>query len=357
MRVVVGLGILLVVCAVPQAAAAQDAAAQTHDEHAAPAATPPIHVQGFMDIDYLQSDDAKTTDGFMLGQFAGHVIARLGNKVTFFAETSVTAQQTGFTVELERAILRYDYNDHLKISLGKYHTPINYWNIAYHHGLWLQTTVARPEMIKAGGTFEPVHFVGLLAEGTISSPTLGLAYNVGIGNGRSTLIGRAGEGGDVNRNRAWLARLYARPASTPGLEFGGSVYHDLVPDAGSGVRELISSAYVALTSEEPEIIAEFADVRHHDPATQLVYHSKGGYVQFAYRFPKAPKWKPYVRVDKISADAGEPVFGEVDSRIASSGIRFELSDQAALKAEYRWTRRLGDSRGVNALYLQAAFTF
>jgi opacity protein-like surface antigen len=352
----VGLGILLVVCAVPRGVAAQDAEAPMQD-HAPPATSPAIHMQGFMDIDYVQSDDAKAIDGFTLGQFAGHLIARLGNKVTFFGEASVTASETGFTVELERAILRYDYNDHFKISLGKYHTPINYWNIAYHHGLWLQTTVARPEMVRVGGTFEPVHFVGLLAEGTLSSPALGLNYNVGFGNGRSTLIGRAGDAGDVNRNRAWLARLYARPASAPGVEFGGSVYHDLVPNAGSGVPELITSAYIAVTSERPEIIAEFADVRHHDPTTQLDYHSKGGYVQAAYRLPNAPRWKPYARFDKLSADEGEPVFGPLDTRIFSSGLRFELSDQAAIKAEYRWTRHFGDPRGINALYLQAAFTF
>jgi len=357
-RVVVCLGLLLVVCALPRAVAAQDAAPQ-HDEHAPSGLSPSIHMQGFMDIDYVKSDDPnpKTVDGFSLGQFVGHLSGSLGNKVTFFGETSVTAQQTGFTVELERAILRYDYNDHFKISLGKYHTPINYWNIAFHHGLWLQTTVARPEMIKVGGTFEPVHFIGLLAEGTISSPTLGLNYNLGVGNGRSTLIGRAGDAGDVNRNRAWLARLYSRPAATPGLELGGSVYHDLVPNGGSGVPELITSAYVALTSEKPEVIAEFADVRHHDPTTLIDYHSKAGYAQVAYRLPHAPRWKPYARVEKLDANVAEPVFGGLDTRIALSGVRFELSDLAAVKAEYRWTRRLGDPRGINALYLQTAFVF
>jgi hypothetical protein len=356
-RVVVCLGILLVVSTVPCEVAAQDAPASMHDEHASAGGSPAIHLQGFMDLDYVQTDDHKAVDGFTLGQFVGHLSASLGKKVTFFAETSFTAQQTGFTVEVERAIVRYDYNDHFKISLGKYHTPINYWNIAYHHGLWLQTSVARPEMIKVGGTFEPVHFVGLLAEGSISSPTLGLKYNVGVGNGRSTLIGRAGDAGDVNRNRAWLARLYSRPAATPGLEFGGSVYHDLVPNGGSGVPELITSAYVALTSETPEIIAEFADVRHQDPKTLLDYHSKAGYVQVAYRFTEAPRWKPYARIEKLTADVAEPVFGGLDTRIASSGVRFELTDQAAVKAEYRWSRRFGDTRGVNAVYLQTAFTF
>jgi hypothetical protein len=311
-----------------------------------------------MDLNYLQSDDGAATDGFSLGQFAMHLSSDLGNKVSFFAETSFTAQQTGFTVEVERAILRYDYNDHFKISVGRYHTPINYWNVAYHHGLWLQTTVSRPEMIRVGGTFEPVHFVGLLAEGLISSPTLGLAYNAGVGNGRSTIISRAGDPGDVNRNRAWLGRLYARPAGVRGLEFGGSVYHDVVPVTNTpGYPEFTTAAYVALTRESPEIIAEFSDVRHHDPNTLTDFHSKGGYVQGAWRLVQAPRWKPYIRYEKLVGDAGEPVFGDLDTRILSSGIRFELSDQAALKAEYRHSRRFGNVGPVNAAYFQAALTF
>jgi len=38
-------------------------------------------------------------------------------------------------------LIRYDYNDFFKLSFGRYHTPINYWNTAFHHGLWLQTTI------------------------------------------------------------------------------------------------------------------------------------------------------------------------------------------------------------------------
>jgi hypothetical protein len=73
--------------------------------------------------------------------------------------------------------------------------------------------------------------------------------------------------------------------------------------------------------------------------------------------PQAPRWKPYARFEKLDSNVAEPVFGGLDTRIALSGVRFELSDLAALKAEYRWTRRLGDPRGINALYLQTAFVF
>jgi hypothetical protein len=90
-------------------------------------------------------------------------------------------------------ILRFDRSDTLKLSVGRYHTPINFWNTAFHHGQWLQTTVTRPEMIQFGGKLLPVHFVGGLMEGAVPAGGLDLHYQVGVGNGRSSVISRGGD--------------------------------------------------------------------------------------------------------------------------------------------------------------------
>ena len=328
-----------------------------HDSPPTVNSDPALHLRGFTDIDFSQTDDEASPGGFNLGQLALHLSASLGPKVSFFGETSFTARSTAFTVEVERAILRYDYNDRFKISVGRYHTPINYWNTAFHHGLWLQTTISRPEMIQTGGTFQPVHFVGLLAEGTVGPPAIGLGYNLGVGNGRGSIISRAGDAGDANGNRAWLAKVYARPASLYFLEAGGAVYHDLVPVANTeGFPELISSAYLALTSEMPEVIAEFANVRHHDRASGLDYNSQAFYLQAAARLPTLAALKPYARIEKMLGENAEPVFGDVSSSTATAGVRFELTDVVALKGEYRRMHRPGRV-AVNGLYLQAALTF
>jgi hypothetical protein len=342
---------LLLVPAPARAQADHDAA-----QHAA-VDGPAIHLRGFTDIDFAQTDNDASPDGFSLGQFAAHMSASLGEKVSFFGETSATAHSDSFSVEVERAILRYDYNDRFKISVGRYHTPINYWNTAFHHGLWLQTTISRPDMIRGGGTFQPVHFVGLLAEGTVGPSAAGLGYNLGVGNGRGAVISRAGDAGDVNRNRAWLAKLYARPASLYGLEVGGAVYHDKIETgAPEGVPELITSAYAALTTETPELIAEFANVHHHDPASGLDFDTQSFYVQLASRLGAGSRWKPYARYEKAFGVEFEPVFGDMSGSTATAGIRFELTDTAALKAEYRHMRDVQET-GTNGVYLQTAFTF
>ena len=107
-------------------------------------------------------------------------------------------------------------------------------------------------MIKFGGTLIPNHFVGLQAEGNLPSGGLGLGYNVGVGNGRSTSLSRSGDSGDINNNRAWVASVYARPSRWYGFQVGGSVYHDkLNPLSGRDFDEWITSADVVWTKNTP----------------------------------------------------------------------------------------------------------
>ena len=339
------------------ATAAAQTPASPPDEHAGMELTdhPQFALRGFGDVDFAKSDDPNEPQAFTVGQFVLHLSAQLGKKVSFFGETSFTARSNTYNLEVERFIVRYDVDDHLKLSVGRYHTPTSYWNIAFHHGLWLQTTIRRPEMIQIGGTFQPVHFVGLLAEGNLTSPTLGLGYNAGVGNGRGSIISRGGDAGDVNGNRAVLGRLYARPAALYGLEVGGSVYHDrITTDTAPAVNELISSAYAVLSRETPEVLAEFANVRHHDVPSGHDYDSRAFYVQGAYRVH--PLWKPYYRFERMLGVTGEPVFGNVDLTMSTAGVRYELTDVAALKVEYRNTRRVTPTRH-DGVYAQVAITF
>src|SRR5438876_11946433 len=232
---------------------------QMHDEHSQNVRDveghfPSMQLRGFGDVDFSATDERGTTSGFTLGQFVLHVASPLSKKVAYFGELSFTAQPTSYTADVERSIIRYSYNDHFKLSFGRYHTPINYWNTAFHHGLWLQTTISRPEMIRFGGRFLPVHFLGMLGEGNIPSGPLGLGYEVGLGNGGAGTISRAGGYGDCHVKRDWVANLFARPAALNGLQVGGAVYGDLAtPSPGLAgnpqFRELITSAHIVWTKE------------------------------------------------------------------------------------------------------------
>jgi hypothetical protein len=179
----------------PPAAPATPAPQATHEMQMPPVGDtyPNLKIVGFGDFDYSDTKRPEGPQGFSEGQFVLHMTSSLSPRVSFFGELSFTARTDagtgtppapGYNAEVERMILRFDKSDQLKVSFGRYHTPINYWNTAFHHGQWLQTTIMRPEMIEFGGKFLPVHFVGALVEGAIPASGWNLNYQAGFGNGR-----------------------------------------------------------------------------------------------------------------------------------------------------------------------------
>lgn len=325
---------------------------------------PSLQIRGFADADFSATDQKGTTSGFGLGQFDLHIASALSQKISYFAEITVNAHPQNYTIEMERSFIRYDYNDFFKISFGRFHTPIGYWNTAYHHGAWLQTTIDRPFMVRVGGTFTPLHFVGALAEGNIPSGGLGLGYNVGIGNGRGELIARPGDAGDVNNNRAWVAKVFARPAKVYGLEIGGSVYRDKITLPTADYREWIANAYLVWTKGAPEFLAEFNNVNHRNIGTSAISNSDAMYAQFAYRLPWFERTvKPYYRFEYTHMPLSEQVFMYQPQVESIFGMRYDISSFAAFKSEYRYSAS-HPAKGVNpafptvnGVFFQTAFTF
>jgi hypothetical protein len=220
-------------------------------------------------------------------------------------------------------------------------------------------------MVKVGGTFIPVHFLGLQTEGNIPSGGLGLGYNIGLGNGRSSNFSKAGDSGDVNNNRAWIASLFARPSRLYGMQVGASYYHDrLNPKGGVNVDEWIASGHIVWTKEHPEFLAEVANVHHRDAGTLQTFNSVAYYLQAAYRFPwQENKWKPYYRFEYIHRPQFEPVWdftgtpSVLDLVGSTLGVRYDITNYAAFKGEYRHSRQGVGERPVNGAFFQTAFTF
>jgi hypothetical protein len=326
---------------------------------------PSLQIRGFANADFSATDQKGTTSGFDLGQFDLHIASALSRKISYFAEVTVNAHPQDYTIEMERSFVRYDYNDYFKISFGRFHTPIGYWNTAYHHGAWLQTSIDRPFFVKVGGTFTPLHFVGALAEGNIPSGGLGLGYNVGIGNGRGNIISRPGDAGDINNNRAWVAKLFARPTKAYGLELGGSFYRDKITlPSGLNYREWIGTGYLVWTKGAPEFLAEFDNVNHRNIVTNAVSNSNASYVQLGYRLPWFERtWKPYYRFEYTHMPLSEQVFTYQPQVESIFGLRYDISNFAAFKSEYRYSAS-HPAQGINpalptinGLFFQTAFTF
>jgi hypothetical protein len=215
-------------------------------------------------------------------------------------------------------------------------------------------------MIQFGGRLLPVHFVGMLVEGAVPAGGLNLNYKGGVGNGRSSVISRGGDAGDVNGNRAWLANTFAKPDRWFGLEFGGSLYGDTITLAsGRQFSEQIVAAHVAWQKEDPEVIAEFANVRHDEIGNPSVMWSRAFYVQAAYRLPQFGRlWKPYVRFEHIGIDRADAAFeGVLNLDQTTAGVRYDASSFAAIKGEFRtWTRGAETLQNYGGFF-QVSFTF
>jgi hypothetical protein len=319
---------------------ARKATAQNYDEILSSASSgPEFMVMGFGDISYV-SRDGTDQDGFVIGQAVGHLAASLGHSLNVFAEVSATGKDSEYVFEVERLIAKYEFSDLLKLSAGRYHTPMGYWNSAFHHGAWLQTTTSRPEMVKFGSKLLPIHFVGVLLEGNLHSNKLGLSYSAGFGNGRHANIARAGDAGDINGDKAWMVQLQMAPDGLYGLKAGLGFYSDEVsPTDRPDIKESTVSGFLAWTRESPEIIVEFLHSSHEYLFDSSVSGDVNAwYAQFAYRLKDdLSAWKPYARYEDTDVDDSDPLLFDqgLDYQAGILGVRWDFNPYAALKAEYR----------------------
>ena len=321
---------------------------------------PSLKIAGFGDFNFSDTDEAGSKSGFKIGQFVLQFSSALSAKTSVFGETTLTLRNDKDPKSgVERIFIRFDQSDYFKASFGRYHTPINWWNTAFHHGLWLHTSIQRPEMTKFGGKFIPVHFVGGLVEGALPSYGLNINYNFGLGNGRGEPISGAGDAGDVNNNRAWLINLFIRPDRLFGLQAGTSFYRDKITLSEGDFHEWIAAAHIVWQKENPEVIAEYANVNHRKSGSSSTFNSQAYYIQVAYRLPWFEElWKPYYRFEYFDIPKTESVFnrGDFNRRSSIAGLRYDISDFAAIKAEYRNQRRPGQPR-VKGYFVQTSFTF
>ena len=321
--------------------------------------TPHLQIQGFADVNFLASNEKGKTSTFALGQLDLFITSQLSEKFSVLAELILEANQRNeFSTEVHRLLLKYHPNDYFSLSAGRYHTSIGYYNTAYHHGSWFATAADRPFIFafEGKGGILPLHNVGLSATGRIPHSPFGLRYVAEIGNGRasrSRLDQAVQTAVDENNGKAFNLGLFARPSSIPGFQTGISVYHDRLTPAGlPSFGQTIIAGHVVYQNGLYELLNELVLVRH--VLRGRLFQAPGFYSQFARRFGNA---KPYFRYQYINVPSDDPIYFDVGRRNGPSvGLRYDLTDFAAFKAQYNYTQRRRLS-SVNDLILQLAFTF
>src|SRR5204863_7235343 len=104
---------------------------------------------------------------------------------------------------------------------------------------------------------------------------------------------------------------------------------------------------------------EIENGHHRDGLTSNTVNIQAFYSQLTYRLPwQENKLKPYYRFDYIHKPESDPVFLNVSDLVGSTvGVRYDITNYAAFKGEYRNSRIGRDEPRVNGGFFQTAFTF
>jgi hypothetical protein len=340
-----------------------------------------IKFQGFGSVTYKATDavpsELGAVNGFRpgtagsfsigVGDVALFLTSQLTAKSMVLTEITFSETVTGeFNSEVERLLFKYDANDSLKTSFGRFRTATSYYNKTFHHGLWLQTATDRPLVVEFSehGGLIPSQATGGSVTGRIPSGKLGLNYIFEYGTPQTDRPQiTTTDAGDIafHNGNETTAGLFVQPDSIPGLEIGGSFYHDRISpafsdvDSGLHFGESVVSAHVVYVTPHFEWLNEGFLIQHKEEETKQKFNTPAFYSLISNKFGR--HWRPYFRYQYANASTGSPLFPDIGKRFGpSAGIRYDFNDYVALKTQFDRTYR--DPLPVfNDIQVQLAFRF
>jgi hypothetical protein len=305
----------------------------------------------FSDVTFSDSGVDGENSQFALGALDFYGTAKVDDKTRIFIEYVFENSDDGLITDLERLWIARTISDELTVGLGRFHSPLGYWNRTYHHGAILQDTVSRPFFLDfedGVGAILPTHIIGLLTTGNIALPSGDLNYEAYIANGPSidTSIpitdGREieiNDSGDPNSNKSIGFRTTYAPGSVD-LSVSFFTMVNTVADTGNAGADLISQRISGVDlnyqTGDLNLIAEYYNLRNKDEMGSLgTQTGTAYYIQLGYQF--ITDWKISVRHEAISTkEENDRYFKELGVKDASHNVvavRFDLDDTNALKLE------------------------
>lgn len=241
---------------------------------------------------------------------------------------------------------------------------MGYWNQAYHHGIWFQTTIYRPIIYTFEddkGGFLPVHSVGLELYGFNEFNIFDFGYNIDLLNGRGRTITEIQNIKDKNDSKAINLLLSIKPHFIQGLKFGTNLYIDKIPSNPSvstrtnRIDEIIIGGYMTYNHNTITLLGELFNIHHNDKTSGKEFDTLGFYLQGEYH---RDRFTPYYRLDFMDFGNGDPYFSSLDTDIIkhTAGIRWDIFNWNALKFEYSFSERK-DADNEHSIAINTSFTF
>lgn len=335
---------------------------------------PGLPLHGFADVGLVavRKPQPGQHNSFAIGSLDFYLTPELGGKVKTLVELNFGVESSGETVaDIERAQIGYAFSDKLTVWLGRFHTPFGYWNMAFHHGAQIQTSILRPRMLdfEDDGGILPVHTTGAWGTGGVRLGTGKLIYNLYTGNGTRISDGQLNPNahGDDNGNKVLGFGLnYRFGGALDGLAFGINGLrqiveaHDAADVVTSRTRLGMLGAHAVYDNNDWEIIGEFYHLRNANLGSGAgTYGSWTGYAEIGRTFND--RWMPYYRFERASLDQRDNYFlAQSNGRSYSRhllGVRYNADPRATVKLELNRTNDDGVGHAVNEFRAQYAISF
>jgi hypothetical protein len=332
-----------------------------------------IKFQGFGEVGYKADTNAAghspqfgfsegPNGNFATGDFDLFLTSHINDKTMVLSEIVFEAADAqSFNVNLARMLLKYDANDYLKMSFGRYHTATSYFNQVFHSGKWLQTPTDRPLVVQfaSNGGLLPTQAIGASITGKIPSGKAGLNYIFEYGTSdtiRPDINSRELAFTDESNGNGTTVGLFAKPEWLPGLDIGGSFYHDRLnpTDTGLHIGQTILSAHAVYLTPKFEFLNEVFAIQHavdggRTFTTPAFYSIISDNVK--------GKWRPYFEFQYANANKTRVILDDVGLRYGpSAGVRYDFNGYVAFKTQYDRTYRR-DLSTINGITSQLAFRF
>ena len=339
-----------------------------------------VPVHGFASMGFAEDSSTdnhrRYSRGFYLHNFDLYYSPDLGSRARFLAEVvfepDSESQQPAF--DAERLQAGYVVNKNLTAWVGRFHTPIGYYVLAYHHGMELQTAAEKPRFLDFEDHYGvvPTHSNGLWLNGNTTLGDQRIALMAWLANSdRITQTSsnyssldfnmahndnhHLGYGGRVN----WIAA-----GALDGLQVGVSFVKETVDYMGNGTPAYSTTGTGATNDSTTNINTgtnfvsnfmmygihavyeqhgfEFLNEAYgfHDSnlasgTPKDYYNSFAGYSQLAYWIQGVSA--PYIRYERAAFNQKDPFFqGQYNGlpyTKGAIGYRYNLTDSAALKLE------------------------
>ena len=336
------------------------ARAQTSEQHQGMemGQAPTMVFRAFGAIDWGATQMPDTPNSFTIGQFDMFLTSALSDRISVLAEAVLEGgTNTRVIVDLERLEVTFRFNDYLRLSAGRFHTGLGYYNTAFHHAAFFETPTERPRVYKfedEGGVLA-VHDVGLSLRGVVPRTGSSLRYLAEVGNGRKWTESDADatETRDENSAKAINVGLSFRPEAWRGLEIGTSYYRDTIPrPSQSAVLHEVIVAYAGDRARTVEGMGEWLWLNHEADGAR--HDNTAGYLQLSRAWGPL---RPYYRYDRQSISPDTPLIGGTPSYSAHiAGLRIDPLELLGVKVEYQRADEAGH-QSVDSIRTQLVFVF